>query len=177
MFSQPTLAATTAAIFSLANPTAKSNPNTLPALIEQRPAQAPAHLGVATGQTAATWASQPFQWRLLHTRLAAWSVLSDDWDGEAGIAPSIATIQAASSLARRLQDLGRRLPVYRVAGDGEIEFVWKKADAFASASFLNDGAFLAYSRPPGGQPIAEISEPYSDHLDLTVFFESLRGFA
>jgi hypothetical protein len=129
-----------------------------------------------TDETTSSWDSSAFHWWALAGTLQAWKVLPPDWDGDGGDAPSVATIDAAADFADRLQEQNVPVPEYRVAGDGEIEFLWRRGSAFASASFLSDGSFVAYSRPPSGQPPMEINESYSsaNHRDFIASLASFR---
>jgi hypothetical protein len=77
------------------------------------------------------------------------ATLEDDWDGYGGIPLAGATKASASAFIQQCEARGLRAPEVGYAGDGEIDFRWKREpDGFASVGFLDDHSLVGFARLP-----------------------------
>lgn len=120
---------------------------------------------------------QTAAWSRLQSRLIKWKHLPNDWDGSDGVAPSCATTDACSAFLIELEHIDAPVPQALIAGDGEISYEWSKGDAFASASFTNDGSVLLYLQEIADLEPLRVEARIEDINALEPFFQRIGAFA
>ena len=116
------------------------------------------------------------EWSILRAKLAKWRTLPDDWDGENAEAPVDAVVDAASEMVRDLILFDAPLPLANIAGDGEVSFEWEKGEGYASASFTDDGHFVAFLQEDSEAEPLRIDDFYSPEV-MRPFLERIGAFA
>lgn len=96
---------------------------------------------------------QFIEWSALRGKVLGWQSLPQGWDGDEGLAPQAATVQAALNFMAIARGANLPLPQVYIAGDGEVGFRWARGDAFASIAFLDDGDMVGVVRAANGQRI------------------------
>jgi len=115
------------------------------------------------------------EWSTLRAKLSRWRNLPDDWDGEGADAPVDAVVDAADDLLRELILIDAPAPVATIAGDGEVAFEWENEGGYASASFTDDGHFIAFLQEDGLADPLRIDEFYSPEA-MRPFLERIGAF-
>lgn len=164
--------ATLGAVFSFANPTGAQY------MRVDEPVEAPREPLIKSFSASPEhiqWGSQAVRsaWAGLENTIKSWRSLPQGWDGDGGSAPTSRTIFNAILFLKALQSYGAPLPIIGVAGDGEIELKWVKAERFASTSFLSDGHLVAYIEVIGSEVPLEIDAQASE----MVWGELLKSIA
>ena len=116
-------------------------------------------------------------WTKLQSKLIRWKHLPDDWDGSDGVAPSCATADRCANFLMELEHQAAPVPEGIVAGDGEISYEWAKGEAFASASFTQDGAILLFLRETKDTPPFRLELERFDVEAMEPFFQRIGAFA
>lgn len=99
-------------------------------------------------------------WMAVRRKLAEWRRLEANWDGDGASAPLENVMDAATQFASAVERRGIPMPECSLATDGEISFEWIRPDSFASASFTDDGHFIAFVREDGRDDALRIDQPY-----------------
>lgn len=115
-------------------------------------------------------------WMAVRRKLAEWRRLLENWDGDGASAPLPQVIAAAAEFAVTMERRGIPMPHCTLATDGEISFEWIKETSFASASFTDDGHFIAFVRESGRDDALRLDQPY-DAQSVRTFLARIDTFA
>lgn len=116
-------------------------------------------------------------WAGLADKVQSWIDLPTDWDGDDGVAPSSAVIDAAVAFAHYASYGGAPKPELYIAGDGEVGFRWTTGEDFASVAFLNDGHVVVYCSMGAEEKPLKIDIAVEEAPDFSLLFKGLTRFA